>query len=188
MAFFRLPEFHLHRSKPSDWFLGSPSSSGLSLGEVLSVTSQSIRIPITEIVNGDVKRQIILKGDGIGLSLEPSFGTGDFGVVANWSPKNLPGTKVSTPGLGSRLRYSMFSPDPMQPHDFNGVCWAFALSHTDLGVQASGVLLVFAAEASIYSWIPTSLNASGFAVGLGMESAILSAGGSGVVYTLKLER
>lgn len=188
MAFFRLPEFHLHRSKLSDWHLGSPSGSGISFGEVLNVTSQSIRIPLSEVVNGELRRQVVLKGDGLGVAIEPSFGTGDLGVVFNWSPKNLPGTRTNTPGVGSRLRYSMFSPDPMEPHHFNGVCWVFALSHTNLGVQASGLLLIFAAEASIYSWLPTSLNASGLAAGIGLESAVVSAGGSGVVYTLKLER
>ena len=51
-GFFRLPRFDLHQAKWSDWYLGSPSGSGVNLGtpEIkIAVDSNSIRIPIPEI-------------------------------------------------------------------------------------------------------------------------------------------
>ena len=103
------------------------------------------------------------------------------------APKNLPDSKVETPGAGSRIRYSMFSPDPMQPHDFQGVCWVLSVSHADVGVQGTAAIIVFSAEASPYSILPTSLNAAGTCVGVGLASALVDAGADAVVFTLKLE-
>ena len=102
------------------------------------------------------------------------------------SPKELPGTKISTPGLGSRILYSMFSPDPMEPRDFKGVCWVLSVSHTDVGVQGSGGMIIFAGEIAPYSVLPTSLNASAFCAGIGVASALVNIGADAVVYTLRL--
>ena len=188
MAFFRLPRFNLHQAKWSDWYLGSPSGSGVNFGtpEIkIAVDSNSIRIPITEIKNGKATRSITLKGDGIGLGV--SVGLQVPFVNVSDSPKEIPGTKVGLPGIGSRIRYSMFSPDPMEPRDFKGVCWVLSVSHTDVGAQASGAAIVFAGEISPYSVLPTSLNASAFCVGLGVASALVNIGADAVVYTLTLE-
>ena len=188
MAFFRLPRFNLHHAKWSDWYLGSPSGSGVNFGtpEIkLAVDSNSIRIPLTQIQNGAVTRSIVLKGDGIGLGI--GVGLQVPFVNMSDSPKNLPDTKVNVPGVGSCVRYSMFSPDPMEPHDFKGVCWVLSVSHTDVGAQASGAMIVFAGEISPYSVLPTSLNACAFSAGIGMASALISVGADAVVYTLRLE-
>ncbi len=187
MAFFRLPRFNFHHAKWSDWYLGSPSGSGINFGtpEIkIAVDSNSIRIPLTEIKEGKVTRSIILKGDGIGVGA--SVGLQVPFVNVTDSPKELPGTKVSTPGVGSRIRYSMFSPDPMEPRDFKGVCWVLSVSHTDVGVQGSGAMIIFAGEISPYSVLPTSLNASAFSAGIGVASALVNIGADAVVYTLRL--
>ena len=187
MAFFRLPRFNLHHSKWSDWYLGSPSGSGINFGtpEIkIAVDSNSIRIPLSEIKDGKVTRSITLKGDGIGLGV--SVGLQVPFVNVTDAPKNILGTKTEIPGIGSRIRYSVFSPDPMEPRDFKGVCWMLSVSHTDLGAQASGAVLVFASEISPYSVLPTSLNASAFCAGLGMASALVNIGADAVVYTLRL--
>ena len=188
MAFLRLPRFNLHHSKWSDWYLGSPSGSGVNFGTPefkIAVNSNSIRVPLTEVKDGTAQRSVVLKGDGIGLGV--SVGLQVPFVNMTDSPKELPGTRTSTPGIGSRIRYSAFSPDPMEPSDFKGVCWVLSVSHTDLGAQASGALVVFASEISPYSILPTSLNASAFCIGLGMASALVNVGADAVVYTLRLE-
>ena len=101
MAFFRLPHFNLHHSKWSDWYLGSPSGSGVNFGtpEIkVAVDSNSIRIPLTQIRNGVVTRSITLKGDGIGLGV--GVGLQIPFVNVSDSPKELPGTKSAFQAWG----------------------------------------------------------------------------------------
>ena len=188
MAFFRLPKFYLHQAKWSDWYMGSPSGSGVNFGtpEVkVAVDSNSIRIPLTLVKNGRPVQSIVLKGTGIGLGVGAGLQIPFVNFVD--SPKNIPGTKIGDPGIGSRVRYSMFSPDPMEARDFKGVCWVFSVDHTDMGIQASGAAIVFASELSPYSISPTSLNAIGFCAGLGAGTALVNVGADAVVYTLRLE-
>lgn len=187
MAFFRLPEFHFHQSKWSDWYLGSPSGEGGQLGtpEVkLAVDSQTIRIPLTEMKNGRITRSIVLKGSGVGLGVGVGLTVPFFNY--SWSPKNIPGSKFGVPGVGSRIRYSIYSPDPMEPHDFKGLCWMFSVNGQALGSQTTDAAIVFAAEPSMLSVSPTSVNAAGVCSGLGLTTSLGGIGADAVVFTLHL--
>lgn len=187
MAFIRIPTFNLHRSKWSDWYMGSPSGEGgqLATPEIkVGVDSQTIRIPMTEIKDGKHTRSFILKGSGVGFGVGIGLSVPFFNY--SWSPKNVPGMKVEMPGVGSRVRYSMFSPDPMEPHHFKGLCWVFSASGATLGAQTTDACVVFAAEASPLSISPTSLNALGFCTGLGFTTSVGGVGADAVVFTLHL--
>lgn len=187
MAFFRIPTFDIHNARWSDWYMGSPSGEGGQIGtpEVkVGVDSQTIRIPMTEVKNGKTTRSFVLKGSGVGLGVGIGLSIPFFNY--SWSPKNIPGTKVSTPGVGSRVRYSMFSPDPMEPRDFKGLCWVFSVNGAALGAQTTDVCIVFAAEASPLSISPTSLNAAAVASGIGLTTSLGGVGADAVVYGLRL--
>ena len=187
MAFFRLPSFHLHQAKWSDWYMGSPSGEGGQIGtpEVrVGVDSQTIRVPLTEIKDGRVNRSIILKGSGVGLGVGAGITIPFFNY--SWSPKNVPGTKTNLPGVGSRVRYSAFSPDPMEPRDFKGLCWMLSVNGQSFGMQTTDAAIVFAAEASPLSVSPTSVNAVGFCSGLGFTTSLGGVGADAVVFALHL--
>ena len=187
MAFFRLPTFNLHHSKWSDWYMGSPSGEGGQFGtpEVrVGVDSQTIRIPMTEVRDGTITRSFILKGSGVGLGVGIGLSLPFFNYSS--APKNVPGTKVSLPGIGSRVRYSMFSPDPMEPYNFKGLCWIASVSGMMLGAQTSNLCVVFAAEASPLSLSPTSLNAAAMAAGAGFTTSLGGVSADAVVFSLHL--
>ncbi len=188
MEFFRLPQFHLHGSKWSDWHLGSPSGSGVQIGtpEVrVGVDSQSIRVAISEVKDGRLTRMVTLKGSGVGIGAGIGL-TVPF-VNFSWSPKEVPGTKFNVPGAGSRIRYSAFSPDPMEPADFQGLCWVLSVDGQSLGTEGAETAIVFAAEPSLLSVSPTSLNALGVCAGMGLTTSLGGIGADVVVFRLQLE-
>ena len=101
---------------------------------------------------------------------------------------NFSVSTVDMPGVGTRLWQSPFSPRHMKLHDFKGVCFAMSGSHADVGAQASAVVLMFCDEVSLYSSSPTSVNAVGAAVGVGVQSALVSIGADIMAYTLHLDK
>ena len=120
---------------------------------------------------------IALEGKGVG---------GGIGIGITIPFVNLSASTTGMPGVGTQLWQSPFSPRHMTAHDFKGVCWAMSLTHANTGVAASGVVLLFCDEVSLYSSSPMSVNAVGVAVGVGAQSALVSLGGDILAYTLRL--
>ncbi len=181
MTFIRWPHFHLHASKVSDWHPSSTSGTSVSIGtpEVkFALDGGHIVIPLTQVRNGQVVRRIVLEGDGKGAGAGAGITIPfvNFGV----SP-------AAAPGVGSPLWQTPFSPPDMEPHDFNGVVWVLSASHTNSGVQASTSGLLFCDEVSLWSLLPTSVNAAGACVGTGLQSAIVNISYDAMAYTVKLQ-
>ncbi len=180
MAFVRWPHFHLHAARESDWHLCSTSGVSASLGtpEVkFALDAGHIVIPLNQMRDGKIVRQIVLEGEGHGCGV----GAGIMVPFVNFGV-----SPSAAPGIGTPLWQSPFSPPEMEPRDFKGVCWALSASHTDVGAQASSSCLVFCDEVSLYSLLPASVNAVGACVGVGFQSAIVSISYDAIAYTLKL--
>lgn len=181
MAFIRWPHFHLHASKVSDWHLSSTSGVSVSIGtpEIkFALDGGHIVIPLNQVRDGKVVRSIALEGDGKGAGVGAGITVPfvNFGV----SP-------AAAPGVGTPLWQSPFSPSDMEPHDFNGVVWVLSASHTDVGAQVATSTLLFCDEVSLYSLLPTSVNAIGACVGTGFQSAIVNISYDALAYTVKLK-
>ena len=127
----------------SDWYLASsPHQVTATLGtpEVrFSLDSSSIRILLKQMENGRVAESIALEGKGVGAGL---------GVGITVPFLNASVSTTDTPGVGTWLWQTPFSPRHMTAHNFKGVCWAMSGSHADVGAQAGAVVLMFCDEAS----------------------------------------
>lgn len=187
----------------TEWRLQSPSSDGLSVQTPLAhigIEAGAIRLPIQRWHDGVLVEQIILKGYGIGIGVGAGLDLGP--VNFSDSPKNLSGTKTSTPGVGTTVFRTPDAPDPMQARDFEGILVAGTVSHTDVSAQASGVGFLFCNPSTMFRiersvlqavspiasiLITPPIRAFGFAAGLGLQTAIVSVGASYIKYTVKLE-
>ena len=127
----------------------------------------------------------MLKGDGIGVGVGLQIAT-PF-VTLSDSPKNLPGTKTQLPGVGTRVRYSAFAPDPMEPGDFANLCAVFSGDGILDGLQTSYSTFIFCAPASIASVTPLSLWGLGFSIGIGAITALGGLGADAVPFQMELE-